>query len=256
MKTIKFSSVWVVFSFMLILAGCAKIEPDSAYLPNTSEAKADLIERINTALSVTELPKSGTIDARNLNNFMDGFGQYFEEMLVFINQSEAVNPSNTEAEYISRYSDYLDAHPIPYDFTDLVYQDQDFFGQLADIIRAHDGGSAELTVEQLRNLENILVETTLIPDLEKEALLALTSFRKFVIATIEVHGVSVMGNTIISTSPLMSCFEDEFNASFQECTSVLSDIERPFSMFVAWSSLGTFMAACIGDAVVAGFINC
>src|SRR5690554_5759040 len=162
MKTIKFSSVWVVFSFMLILAGCAKIEPDSAYLPNTSEAKADIIERINTALSVTELPKSGTIDARNLNNFMDGFGQYFEEMLVFINQSEAVNPSNTEAEYISRYSDYLVANPIEYDFSDMVFEDQEFFGQLTDIIRTLDGGSAGLTIEQLRILENILVETTLI----------------------------------------------------------------------------------------------
>lgn len=225
-------------------------------MPDTSNAKADLIERITTALTETDLPKSGTIDARNLNNFMDGFGQYFEGMLVSINQSEASNPSNTEAEYVSRFSEYLVAHPIEYDFTDFVCQDQDFFGQLAEIVRTLDAGSAALTVEQLRILENILAETTLISDLEKEALLALTSFRKFVIATIEVNGLVVMGDTIDSPSPMMSCFEAEFDAAFEECTQVLVDTDSPFSMFGSWVTLPQTLTRCIGDATWAGIVNC
>lgn len=67
----------------LVVGGCAENEMESAQLPNTYETKSELIERINTSLSETQLPKSGTIDPRNLNNFMDDFGEYFEEMLLY-----------------------------------------------------------------------------------------------------------------------------------------------------------------------------
>ncbi len=256
----KLFNLFALSSLLIISFGCSD-ERDSPHDAHSSSSEGlskdqlELINIINQKTTSVTAEKSGTIDPENLNNVMDDFGLYFRDMLEFINQDEATSPSATAEEYTQKYTNYLDDNPFDYDFMDLVIEDYTFYGELADIVRTLNSEDPNLTIAQLKAFEDIVAETTLLTDLEKESLLAFSSLRKFAIATIEEQGITAMGEEI-TPEDLSWCFEDEFNIYVGDCLRVLNNYEEPFQMVASWVGLPVTVGACFGDGVIAGILNC
>ncbi|MFN2423748.1 MAG: hypothetical protein ABR572_08230 [Cryomorphaceae bacterium] len=259
MKTLNiflFASL-IVFSFSCTDEPAPPHDIESSSAEGLSKNQLELINNINENISSVVVEKTGTIDPQNLNNTMDDFGLYFQDMLEYINEDEAISPSANEAEYKQKYTDYLNINAFDYDFMDIVIEDYQFYGELADIIKTMNSENPDLTIAQLKAFEDMIAETTLLTDLEKESLLAFSSLRKFTIATIKEQGIVAMGQELNHEDLIVfSCFEDEFNASVGECVEVFSDWTSPFTMLAAHASMPITMGACIADGVVAGIMNC
>lgn len=219
---------------------------------DTNESKLNteqqlFIGELTKQIHETKLPKSSTINPENLNNFMDGFGMYFRDMLVAVNQSERQLPSQNQIEYSEKWENYLNDNPILYDFGDFIVTDWEFYAAMADIIRTINDENSQLTVEQLKTFENIVAQTALLTDIEKEGLLALTAFRKYTLATITLTGITV-GDIVILPDQVSNCWEVAFEASAQECLSVLVDTENAVSMVMAWVFFPGTASVCLGNA--------
>lgn len=263
MKNLLFKITCVVvisFSFHT----CSE-KQDEVSAPTSTEAKLaqaqlKFLTEIRQGVNSTVLPKSGVVVPENINNFMDYFGEYYKTMLIHVNQLEAITPSQNEEQYLNLFNSYMDQHPVDFDFMDFVVPSSPFFADLAEIILVINNDDANLSIQQLKNFENILVETSLLTELEKEGLLALSAHRKYVLSAISSIGL-VVGGTVFDPvvdepSAFWSCFDNEFNWAAGDCMEVLVNYDEPVLMGFAWSGLPGTLAGCSGHGIQQGIANC
>jgi hypothetical protein len=257
---------FIFFGVVMILGACAPQTSSELKSDNhpvirslTSEEQCFINESI---LLVRENSANARdlVDVENLNNEFEYIGVYIQGMLRFISQDEILNPSNSKEEYLSKFTLYQENNPVSFDLNENLDLNSPLFSELQTLIKNSYTRDIDFNaaISELKSWEDIISETTLLDDLQKQSLIGFTTILKYVKATIFLEGVVVGDETLPAQSwcSWCDCFDRTFDTAAQDNLSVLTNTNSPVLMVGAWRGLPGTLAWGVGDAIYQGIAGC
>lgn len=248
----------------LLLTACNKetnLKPEEAFLSGDGLNKKELeyIHSLELGLSKIEITEK-SYNPENPNNPFDYLGSNIRAMLGQVNELEYDSPSATSDEYVAQWNSILPDYEAGF-HTNIVEDHLSLEARrlLAELIRSTiDFSNAQLSIEQIKFLEDEIAQSDFIHQATREYLLSYSSMIRNVVWFVEHTGIVVAGTHYDSTQlppAWWDCFDNYFEEAAERNFGVLVDLDSPIATAFAWVGLPATLVGAVGDSIYQGVVN-
>lgn len=265
MKT-KILTLSAILCLGLIFQGCEK-EEDSINTQQVEESKSSNAKSSNASYDLVDAIKldaskkiKSMPDPANPSNSYDDYGVYYQNMILYINNSEISDPSSSSSDYQAKYEDYLIQTPYQGSFPTIDFQYTNLFVEITELIIEYSTEeSVNDAINGLLAVENNISSSGLLTNNQKIYLLSLSASLKYSRYTIAEYGLTIDGITVAGDEGLKlsaDCFDQAFSDGVHAVYSNFVDTDNPGNMVAAWGGFVVTIAAGIGNGFYRGIKDC
>lgn len=180
-------------------------------------------------------------------------------MLAEVNQLEYSSPSSTAAEYTNHWISILPNYEAGLQTT--IVEDHlslEARRLLAELIRSTiNDSNHQLSIEQLKFLEDEIAQSGLINAATRQYLLAYSSMIRNIVWAIHNAGIILAGTHYTHTelaAAWWNCWDQYFNQT-QDSWAVFGNYNSPFAMAAAWATFPVSVCVALGDSIFQATVN-